>query len=213
MPAPNGEQTQLTRAAPAPFGDDLKEGGTEMSQSMLRKKQETRVASKTPRQTAGDNDNSPTNRPDNADRQLDWEQLASQFSFLTPGCSFSTLQVTNQREAIRTLLKAIADAGALQATDIDSLTETILRREELGSTGIGEGIALPHTKHHSVDRIVGAMGYIAKGIDFNSIDEQPVHLVILLISPVNANREHLLALETVARQLYDGKWRHWQAPS
>ncbi len=184
-----------------------------MSQSMLWKKQETRVASKAPRQPAGGTDNSPADRPNNADRQLDWEQLASQFSFLTPGCTFSTLQVTNQRDAIRTLLQAIADAGAIQTADLDSLTETILRREELGSTGIGEGIALPHTKHHSVDRIVGAMGYIAKGIDFNSIDDQPVHLVILLISPVNANREHLLALETVARQLYEGKWRHWQSPS
>lgn len=184
-----------------------------MSQSMLWKKQETRVASKAARQLGAEKDNAPADYQNPADRQQDWEQLASQFSFITPGCSFSTLHATNRQEAVRTLLQAIADAGAVQPADLDCLAESILRREELGSTGIGEGIALPHAKHHSVDRIVGAMGYIAKGIDFNSIDEQPVHLVILLISPVNASREHLLALETVARQLYDGKWRRWQSPS
>ena len=78
-----------------------------------------------------------------------------------------------------------------------------MKREELGSTGIGKGIAVPHTKHPSVSKLVGTVGVSADGIDFNSLDGEKVHLLFLLISPPDLPVEHLRALENISRQLRD----------
>ncbi len=78
-----------------------------------------------------------------------------------------------------------------------------MKREELGSTGIGRGIAVPHTKHAGVDRLVGTVGVSSDGIEFDSLDGQKAQLFFLLVSPPDRPGDHLRALENISRQLRD----------
>lgn len=112
--------------------------------------------------------------------------------------------VSEDKEAvIRELIGALIDAGQIDAGDKEDIVRAIMKREELGSTGIGRSIAVPHTKHPSVDRLVGTVGVSSVGIDFNSLDGEKVHLFFLLISPPDRPGDHLRALENIARQLRD----------
>ena len=76
-----------------------------------------------------------------------------------------------------------------------------MKREELGSTGIGRGVAVPHTKHPSVNRLVGTVAVSPEGVDFDSLDGEKVQLFFLLISPPDRPGDHLRALENISRQL------------
>ena len=76
----------------------------------------------------------------------------------------------------------------------------------LGSTGIGRGVAVPHTKHPSVDRLVGTVAVSRKGIEFESLDGEPVQLFFLLVSPPDRPGDHLRALENISRQLRDDEF-------
>jgi PTS system fructose-specific IIA component/PTS system nitrogen regulatory IIA component len=78
-----------------------------------------------------------------------------------------------------------------------------MKREELGSTGIGRGIAVPHTKHASVSQPVGTVGISRGGVDFQSLDGEKVQLFFLLISPPDRPGDHLRALENISKQLQD----------
>ena len=78
-----------------------------------------------------------------------------------------------------------------------------MKREELGSTGIGRGVAVPHTKHPSVDRLIGTVSVSPTGVDFASLDGETVNLFFLLISPPDRPGDHLRALENISRQLRD----------
>src|SRR2546423_1831917 len=104
---------------------------------------------------------------------------------------------------IRELVESLAAAGALASADVPGIVRAILKREELGSTGIGRGVAVPHTKHPSVDRLVGTVAVSHEGVDFNSLDGERVQLFFLLISPPDRPGEHLRALENISRQLRD----------
>lgn len=104
---------------------------------------------------------------------------------------------------IRELAEALKEAGKISATDVDSVVKAVMKREELGSTGIGRGVAVPHTKHPSVDRLVGTVGVSPVGVDFDSLDGEKVQLFFLLISPPDRPGDHLRALENISRQLRD----------
>ena len=86
---------------------------------------------------------------------------------------------------------------------VAGIVAAIMKREELGSTGIGRGVAVPHTKHASVERLVGTVGVSSEGVDFNSLDGDKVHLLFLLVSPPDRPGDHLRALENISRQLRD----------
>ena len=103
--------------------------------------------------------------------------------------------------AIHELVSSLVEAGIIPASECDGIVKAIMKREELGSTGIGRGIAVPHTKHPSVDRLVGTVGVSNVGIDFNSLDGEKVHLFFLLVSPPDRPGDHLRALENISRQL------------
>ena len=85
----------------------------------------------------------------------------------------------------------------------ESIVKALLKREELGSTGIGRGIAVPHTKHPSVDRLMGTVAVSSEGVDFNSLDGEKIQLFFLLVSPPDRPGDHLRALENISRQLRD----------
>jgi PTS system fructose-specific IIA component/PTS system nitrogen regulatory IIA component len=113
------------------------------------------------------------------------------------------LKADDKPEVIRELVQSLADAGAIAAADVGGIVSAIMKREELGSTGIGRGVAVPHTKHASVERLVGTVGVSVEGVDFNSLDGDKVHLLFLLVSPPDRPGDHLRALENISRQLRD----------
>lgn len=113
------------------------------------------------------------------------------------------LQADDKISVIRELVGALVANGQLPEEEQESIIEAIMKREELGSTGIGRGIAVPHTKHPSVEQLVGTVGVSIEGVDFRSLDGEKVQLFFLLISPPDRPGDHLRALENISRQLRD----------
>jgi len=91
--------------------------------------------------------------------------------------------------------------GLLPSIDPDQALAIVMEREKLGSTGIGHGIAIPHGRLPDLDAPVTALARHAEGVDFDAIDGQPVHIVVLLLAPENEDRSHLEILASLARTL------------
>lgn len=121
--------------------------------------------------------------------------------FVVNDAIISSLKATSKSEVIREMVDSLTRAGSLKAEDADSIVAAIMKREELGSTGIGNGVAVPHTRHPSVDRMVGTVALSKSGIDFQSIDRETVTLFFLLVSPPDRPGDHLRALESISRHL------------
>lgn len=113
------------------------------------------------------------------------------------------LGATDKEGVIREMVQSLLDAGGIKKDEFESIVKAILKREELGSTGIGRGVAVPHTKHPSVDRLVGTVAVSHEGVEFESLDGEKVFLFFLLISPPDRPGDHLRALENISRQLRD----------
>lgn len=113
------------------------------------------------------------------------------------------LDADEKESVIRAMTASLQEAGKINEEDYESIVEAILKREELGSTGIGRGVAVPHTKHPSIDRLIGTVAISEKGVDFDSLDGEKVHLLFLLVSPPDRPGDHLRALENISRQLRD----------
>jgi PTS system fructose-specific IIA component/PTS system nitrogen regulatory IIA component len=111
------------------------------------------------------------------------------------------LEAVEKEAVIREMAGALMQAGSISDDQFDSVVEAILKREELGSTGIGRGVAVPHTKHPTVDRLCGAVAVSQEGVEFDSLDGEKVHLLFLLVSPPDRPGDHLRALENISRQL------------
>src|SRR3990170_295341 len=80
------------------------------------------------------------------------------------------LQANTKESVVREMADALLEAGKISPGEVDSIVKAIMKREELGSTGIGRGVAVPHTKHPSVDRLVGTVAISREGVDFESLD-------------------------------------------
>ena len=104
---------------------------------------------------------------------------------------------------IREMVENLRAAGYFKGSEPEDIVKAILKRELLGSTGIGRGVAIPHTKHTSVDRLIGTVAVSRAGVPFESLDGEPVHVFVLLISPQDRPGDHLRALENVSRSLRD----------
>ena len=113
------------------------------------------------------------------------------------------LAAVDKDSAIGELVAGLVAANEIAADEQESIVKAIMKREELGSTGIGRGVAVPHTKHPSVSRLIGTVGVSSEGVDFNSLDGEKVQLFFLLISPPDRPGDHLRALENISRQLRD----------
>jgi len=123
--------------------------------------------------------------------------------FVSAGAIRANLSADDKQSAIHEMVGALCEAGKIASAEVEGIVKAILKREELGSTGIGRGVAVPHTKHSSVQRLVGTVAVSAEGIDFNSLDGEKVNLFFLLISPPDRPGDHLRALENISRQLRD----------
>ena len=116
------------------------------------------------------------------------------------------LQATGKEDAIREIVRSLSRSGRLADSDLESVTRAILGREELGSTGIGQGVAVPHTRHPTVNRLIGTVALSQSGVDFAALDGEPVDIFFLLISPPNQPGDHLRALENISRHLKDERF-------
>jgi fructose-specific phosphotransferase system IIA component len=113
------------------------------------------------------------------------------------------MEADDKESVIRAMGRSLVESEKIRQDDFDSIVAAILKREELGSTGIGRGVAVPHTKHPAVDKLVGTVAISEQGVDFDSLDGEKVHLLFLLISPPDRPGDHLRALENISRQLRD----------
>jgi len=113
------------------------------------------------------------------------------------------LKAASKEEVIREIVANLRAAGYFKGGEPEDIVKAILKRELLGSTGIGRGVAIPHTKHSSVDRLIGTVAVSRSGVSFDSLDGEPVYVFVLLISPQDRPGDHLRALENVSRSLRD----------
>jgi PTS system nitrogen regulatory IIA component len=107
------------------------------------------------------------------------------------------------------ILKELAEKLAAQRPDLDrkEVARVLIEREELASTAIGEGVAIPHGKLNQVDEIVACLGRVRSGIDFDSMDGQPTYLFFVLVAPENSTGQHLKALARISRLFKDSEFR------
>jgi PTS system nitrogen regulatory IIA component len=113
------------------------------------------------------------------------------------------LAASSKEAVIRELVKSLHSCGYFRESDLEDIVKSILRREQLGSTGIGRNIAIPHSKHPSVERLIGTLALSPNGVPFDSIDNEPVYVFVLLVSPQDKPGDHLRALENVVRTMKD----------
>jgi PTS system nitrogen regulatory IIA component len=113
------------------------------------------------------------------------------------------LTAINKEAAIREMVGSLGSVGYFKAGDNEEVIKAILKRELLGSTGIGRSVAIPHTKHQCVERLIGTVALSRPGVSFDSLDGEPVHVFVLLVSPQDRPGDHLRALENVSRVLRD----------
>lgn len=123
--------------------------------------------------------------------------------FVSSSAICAELSSLDKDSVIAELVESLVAAGEIKAEDREDIIKAIMKREELGSTGIGRGIAVPHTKHASVDKLVGTVGVSGEGVEFDSLDGEKVQLFFLLVSPPDRPGDHLRALENISRQLRD----------
>jgi nitrogen PTS system EIIA component len=119
---------------------------------------------------------------------------------LAPGAVVPALKVNSKKQALQEISER---AAALTAIGEREIFDILLQRERLGSTGVGNGIAIPHGKLARLPRIFGLFARLERPIDFEAIDGQPVDLVFLLLAPETAGADHLRALSRIARILRD----------
>jgi mannitol/fructose-specific phosphotransferase system IIA component (Ntr-type) len=123
--------------------------------------------------------------------------------FICQKAIVTDLEADGKPEVVRQIVSALVSAGKIEEQEFDGIIDAILKREELGSTGIGRGVAVPHTKHSMVEKLFGTVAVSPSGVDFDSLDGEKVHLLFLLISPLDRPGDHLRALENISRQLRD----------
>lgn len=116
--------------------------------------------------------------------------------FLKPDSVETGVSVTNKKNALEHLSTFAAEKTGLNASMI---YELLLQRERLGSTGVGEGFAIPHSKVKGLDQLFGAAFLLEKPIDFDALDGEPVDVLFLLLAPEDSGADHLKALARIAR--------------
>jgi nitrogen PTS system EIIA component len=119
---------------------------------------------------------------------------------IAPGAVQADVPASSKKAVLTTLGAAAATHWGLEAR---AVTDALARREKLGSTGFGGGVAIPHARIDGLETVHGAFLRLARPVDFDAVDDQQVDLVFMLLSPARASAEHLRALARVSRRLRD----------
>lgn len=125
-----------------------------------------------------------------------------------PNAIVAEMKSTERNGAIRELVEALRDSELVGSDSADSIIRSIVARERSrGTTGFGKGVAVPHAKVDGLAKVVAAVGRSSRGIDFASLDGEPVYGVFLILSPTDQAEEHLRAMDLVFRHLQQEKFR------
>jgi nitrogen PTS system EIIA component len=119
---------------------------------------------------------------------------------VAPNAIIPALKVNNKKQVLQELA---ARAAVLSGQNERAIFDILMQREKLGSTAIGNGIAIPHGKMATLNRLFGLFARLDRPVDFEALDNQPVDLVFLLLAPEGAGADHLKALARIARLLRD----------
>ncbi len=123
-------------------------------------------------------------------------------------CIIPALTSDNRSGAVRELVEKLAAGGELPPDSVEPVIKSIIARERSrGSTGFGKGMAIPHTKSNVVSKVVAAVGRSEKGVDFSSLDGEPVFGIFLMVSPESDPDSHLKAIDLVFRHLMQERFR------
>ncbi|MBI5574039.1 MAG: PTS sugar transporter subunit IIA [Elusimicrobia bacterium] len=126
--------------------------------------------------------------------------------FLAENCILTDLEGKTKKAVVTELVEVLTKKKS-QLKDVDKVVEAIMKRESTGSTGIGQGVAIPHAKSEDVTRIVASLGISKAGIDFDSLDGEPVYIFFLMVAPPESISEHLQAIAKISRLLKDKFFR------
>ena len=127
--------------------------------------------------------------------------------FLAKKAVLTDIKSNKKEDVIRELVDALINAGEIEKRYRNKLVDALMTRESLGSTAIGQGIAIPHAKAECVDKLVAAFALSKKGIDFDSLDGEPAYIFFLLVAPQDSAGPHLKALARISRLLKDKYFR------
>lgn len=127
--------------------------------------------------------------------------------FLSKKAIVTEIKSTKKEEVLKELVEALVEAGEIEKRCRNKLIEALMTRESLGSTAIGQGIAIPHAKSDCVTTLVAAFGLSKKGVGFDSLDGEPAYLFFLLVAPQDSAGPHLKALARISRLLKDKYFR------
>ncbi|MFC1646061.1 PTS sugar transporter subunit IIA [Candidatus Omnitrophota bacterium] len=129
------------------------------------------------------------------------------FDFLNKKAIKANLAATSKADTVKELVDLLVAAGEITKRDRSKLIEALMARESLGSTAIGHNVGIPHAKSDCVKRLVAALGLSQKGVDFDSLDGEPVYIFFLLIAPQDSAGPHLKALARISRLTKDKYFR------
>ena len=127
--------------------------------------------------------------------------------FLSKGAIVAELKSSKKEDVIKELVDALINAGEIEKRHRNKLIDALMNREELGSTAIGQGVAIPHAKSDCVSKLVAAFGLSSKGVDFDSLDGELVYILFLLVASQDSAGPHLKALARISRLLKDKYFR------
>lgn len=125
--------------------------------------------------------------------------------FLSPEYTLAGVKGGSKKRLLETISEFVSNQKP--ALDAEIIFDSLIERERLGSTGLGEGVALPHCRLNACNDIIGLLMQLEKPIDFDAVDSQPVDLVFALLVPEQAVDEHLLALQAIAEKFSDQEYR------
>jgi nitrogen PTS system EIIA component len=126
-------------------------------------------------------------------------------SVLRESCVIADLKGVTKLEILTELTTALKQAGLVR--DVEEAVDVIMEREKLGSTGIGDGVAIPHGKMRGLNNILCAFGRSKAGVDFDAVDRKPVHIFFLLLAPEDSAGLHIKMLSRISRILRDPLFR------
>ena len=128
--------------------------------------------------------------------------------FISADAILGDVKSAQKEDLIKEMVQALVDAGDIKQSDLKGVVKSLLRREELGSTGIGRGVAVPHAKHGSIKDVVGTIAVSGAGIDFDALDGEPTHVFFLLVASTDpdASESYLKALERISVAIRDARF-------